>query len=398
MDPLLSRLSDSLASARSLEDLTRPLLEMLEEVTRMESTYLTRIDFQQSLQHVLYARNSRQLEIPEGLAVPWGDTLCRRALQEGRFFTQDVPACWGDSEAAASLGIQTYVSVPVNLSDGVVFGTVCAASSKAAHLPQHAEKVLRLFAKLIAQQVEREQLLQALQQRNAQLTEMALVDSLTGVPNRRALYQELERLLAWARRSGRSVMVAYVDLDGFKQINDQHGHEAGDALLCAVARQLQAVRRESDYLFTLQLRDFLLKKAGLTMPVEFLKRWLYVINEGKFTKEEIEKDFDAFVKLFTWNYLQKYFIKQDNLTVTPEEATAEAKALAQAQFAQYGLPTAPEDMLANYAKKILEDREQGQKIYEKLYEMKVVEDVKSKIKVTEKAVSAEEFAKLAKEI
>ncbi len=158
------------------------------------------------------------------------------------------------------------------------------------------------------------------------------------------------------------------------------------------------LRRESDYLFTLQLRDFLLKKAGLIMPVEFLKRWLYVINEGKFTKEEIEKDFDAFVKLFTWNYLQKYFIKQDNLTVTPEEATAEAKALAQAQFAQYGLPTAPEDMLANYAKKILEDREQGQKIYEKLYEMKVVEDVKSKIKVTEKAVSAEEFAKLAKEI
>ena len=123
------------------------------------------------------------------------------------------------------------------------------------------------------------------------------------------------------------------------------------------------LRRESDYLFTLQLRDFLLKKAGLPMPVEFLKRWLYVINEGKFTKEEIEKDFDAFVKLFTWNYLQKYFIKQDNLTVTPEEATAEAKALAQAQFAQYGLPTAPEDMLANYAKKILEDREQGQMIY-----------------------------------
>ena len=158
------------------------------------------------------------------------------------------------------------------------------------------------------------------------------------------------------------------------------------------------LRRESDYLFTLQLRDFLWKKAGLTMPVEFVKRWLYVINEGKFSKEEIEKDFDAFVKLFTWNYLQKYFIKQDNLTVTPEEATAEAKALAQAQFAQYGLPTAPEDMLANYAKKILEDREQGQKIYEKLYDMKVVEYVKSKIKVTEKAVSAEEFAKLAKEI
>ena len=55
------------------------------------------------------------------------------------------------------------------------------------------------------------------------------------------------------------------------------------------ARNFEAeLRRESDYLFTLQLRDFLLKKAGLTMPVEFLKRWLYVINEGKFSKEEIE--------------------------------------------------------------------------------------------------------------
>ena len=158
------------------------------------------------------------------------------------------------------------------------------------------------------------------------------------------------------------------------------------------------LRRESDYLFTLQLRDFLLKKADLKMPEAFLKRWLYTINEGKFSMEEIEKDFDQFLKMFTWNYLQKHFIKQDNLSVTKEEALAEAKSLAAAQFAQYGMPSAPDEMLAGYAGKILADKEQGQKIYEKLYEMKVVEDVKSKIKVTEKAVSAEEFAKLAKEI
>ena len=158
------------------------------------------------------------------------------------------------------------------------------------------------------------------------------------------------------------------------------------------------LRRESDYLFTLQLRDYLVKKADLKMPEAFLKRWLYTINEGKFTMEEIEKDFDQFLKMFTWNYLQKHFIKADNLTVTKEEAAAEAKALAAAQFAQYGMPSAPDDMLAGYAEKILADKEQGQKIYEKLFETKVVEDVKSKIKVTEKSVSAEDFAKLAKEL
>ena len=157
----------------------------------------------------------------------------------------------------------------------------------------------------------------------------------------------------------------------------------------------QELRRESDYLFTLQLRDYLVKKAALKMPEKFLKRWLFTINEGKFSMEDIDKDFDQFLKMFTWNYLQKHFIKQDNLSVTKEEALAEAKSLAAAQFAQYGMPSAPEDMLAGYAEKILADKDQGQKIYEKLYEAKVVEDVKSKIKVTEKAVSAEAFAKLA---
>ena len=155
------------------------------------------------------------------------------------------------------------------------------------------------------------------------------------------------------------------------------------------------LRRESDYLFTLEVRDYLVKKADLKMPEAFLKRWLYTINEGKFTMEDIEKDFAQFLKMFTWNYLQKHFIKADNLTVTKEEATAEAKALAAAQFAQYGMPSAPDEMVDNFAKQILANKEQSQKIYEKLYEVKVVDDVKSKVKVTEKAVSADDFAKLA---
>ena len=156
--------------------------------------------------------------------------------------------------------------------------------------------------------------------------------------------------------------------------------------------------RESDYLFTINVRDFLMEKAALQMPAEFLKRWLYVINEGKFSKEDIEKDFDAFLKMFTWNYLQKHFIQEEKISVSAEEALEEAKALAQAQFAQYGMPAAPADMLENYGKQILSDKEQSQKIYEKLYEVKVVEAVKGKIKIAEKAVSSEDFAKLAKEI
>ena len=158
------------------------------------------------------------------------------------------------------------------------------------------------------------------------------------------------------------------------------------------------LKRETDFMFVNQVRNFLIEKAQLAMPEEFLKRWLYVINEGKFSREEIEKDFPAFVKMFTWNYLQKHFITEGDLKVSAEEAKAEAMSFAQMQFAQYGMPSAPADMLENFAKQIMDNKEQLQKIYEKLYEEKVVEYVRSKVKVAEKAISADEFAKLAGEL
>ena len=157
-------------------------------------------------------------------------------------------------------------------------------------------------------------------------------------------------------------------------------------------------KRESDFLFVGTVREFMLEKAALAMPADFLKRWLFTINEGKFSMEEIEKDFDSFLKIFSWNYIQKQIIAAEKITVTPADAEAEAKEFAAMQFAQYGMPNAPEEMLANFAKSILENKEQNQKIYEKLYEQKVVEYIKSKVKVTEKAVSADDFAALARSL
>ena len=266
MDPLLTRLSHSLHQAQSQEELVRPLLEMLEQVTQLESTYLTRIDLEQDLQHVLYARNTRQMQIPEGLSVPWQDTLCRRALSEGRMCTTDVAECWGDSQAARALGIQTYVSAPVRMSDGHLYGTLCAASAQTALLPPDTESVLQLFAKLIAQHVEREQLLQRLQAHNAQLAHQAFTDPLTQLPNRAALREELQRLLARAQRTHSSVLVAFIDLDGFKAVNDRHGHERGDELLVALAHRLTAALREGDTLSRIGGDEFVAVLVDLDQP------------------------------------------------------------------------------------------------------------------------------------
>lgn len=158
---------------------------------------------------------------------------------------------------------------------------------------------------------------------------------------------------------------------------------------------LRDLKREADYLFTLDVRKLLLNKANLTLPAAFLKRWLYTINEGKFSMEEIDKDFDKFLDMMKWNLIQKHYVNELKLEVTPEEATEEAKSMAAQQFAYYGMSQVADDMLANYAKSILENKEESRKVYEKLFEQKVIDVVVPQITVSEATVSAEEFAKLA---
>lgn len=77
---------------------------------------------------------------------------------------------------------------------------------------------------------------------------LATHDQLTGLANRRLLEEELECSLALARREGHGVGLLFVDLDGFKAVNDSCGHSSGDALLQAVARRLRHNRRGSDLL------------------------------------------------------------------------------------------------------------------------------------------------------
>jgi diguanylate cyclase len=243
---LLAQMSSAVSTAHTVEQLTRPLLELLELVTGLESTYLTHIDLQRGVQEVLYARNSQQMEIPEGGIFPWEDTLCQRALAERRFYTDEVNLCWGESDAARLLGIRTYLSAPVMMEGGEIFGTLCGASKQKQPVSAQGQHILSLFAALIAQYVQRERLLEQLQRANAALENYSFTDALTGLPNRRFILAELERLFAQGKRHGQQVMVAFIDLDGFKKINDTYGHDTGDEFLQAIAQRLRDGIRHGD--------------------------------------------------------------------------------------------------------------------------------------------------------
>jgi diguanylate cyclase (GGDEF)-like protein len=88
--------------------------------------------------------------------------------------------------------------------------------------------------------------LAAAQARIAELERRADVDPLLDILNRRGFERALARSLAYVKRYGTQAALVYLDLDGFKAVNDQHGHAAGDALLQAVARELTVRVRASD--------------------------------------------------------------------------------------------------------------------------------------------------------
>lgn len=78
------------------------------------------------------------------------------------------------------------------------------------------------------------------------LAELALHDPLTGLANRRLLDELLDASLARVQRSGSSLAAVYMDLDRFKRVNDEHGHDAGDVVLQETARRLLSVARDAD--------------------------------------------------------------------------------------------------------------------------------------------------------
>ena len=97
-----------------------------------------------------------------------------------------------------------------------------------------------------------------------QLKTMALYDALTDLPNRRLFYDRIQSVINQSRRYKRRFGLLFIDLDGFKKINDTLGHEAGDALLCEVAKRLRQCVRASDVVARLGGDEFVVIVDSLT--------------------------------------------------------------------------------------------------------------------------------------
>lgn len=151
---------------------------------------------------------------------------------------------------------------------------------------------------------------------------------------------------------------------------------------------------QSDYKFLLDARDVLVEKAGdLKFADDMLKRWLAAANENT-TAEKVEEDFPKIIEDLKYQLIKENLVKTNDLKVEDADIENFAKRVAQAQFAQYGMLSVPEDVLANYAKDMLKNKQTLQNIIDRAVEEKLAAWLKEQVELDVKEVSVDEFNKL----
>ncbi len=155
----------------------------------------------------------------------------------------------------------------------------------------------------------------------ARLAHDARHDALTGLPNRLLFHDRLQQVLASAQRQGRSCCVLYVDLDGFKGINDAHGHAAGDQLLWQAARRMQDCVRGEDTVARFGGDEFGIVLAHIAQS-----------RDGQLVGEKI---LQALAQPFTLDAAQVCISASVGAALYPAHGDDQAQLLAQADGAMY---------------------------------------------------------------
>ena len=154
---------------------------------------------------------------------------------------------------------------------------------------------------------------------------------------------------------------------------------------------------ESDRMLKNDVVTYLIDKIKFDMPDEFLKRWLVHTSEKSVTLDQIESEYDMYSKSLRWQLIENNILENYNIKVSDEEVENHTKSLITMQMQQYGQPVPQEDKMNEIVASILKKEDERKKIYDQLYDVKSLEVYKENFKLTEKAISYDDFVKLASE-
>jgi diguanylate cyclase (GGDEF)-like protein len=228
----------------------------------------------------------------DGLAIGPAVGSCGTAAYDGRqVVVEDIAKdrLWVDfRELAAEAGLAACWSTPIRSVAGRVLGTFALYYHEPRGPTEDELTLIEEAVRLASISIERGRALA----RNAH---DALHDPLTGLANRALLDDRLEHALASSRRTNERIAVLFIDLDGFKEINDKDGHEAGDRALRAAARRILAAVRPSDTVARWGGDEFVLVRENVSGPddvQELVERIQTALRERAADDRE-ERDFAA---------------------------------------------------------------------------------------------------------
>jgi diguanylate cyclase (GGDEF)-like protein len=194
----------------------------------------------------------------------------------GRVITTGEPAMLDDYQAAqtgsqlAPEGTQAIIGVPIREQNRVIGSLVVASATAGRGWTERERALLSAYAEHVG-------VVLAVARAGAAMRE-ALTDALTGLANRRVLLDRLEHELVRGDRGGEPVTVLFMDLDGFKLVNDSLGHSVGDQLLMAVAERLRGAIRDHDVCARLGGDEFAVLLVGADDPEAVARRIIDVVS------------------------------------------------------------------------------------------------------------------------
>ena len=150
----------------------------------------------------------------------------------------------------------------------------------------------------------------------------------------------------------------------------------------------------SDYKFLLDVREHMEKKVGkLEFPEALLKKVMLNNNKDK-GADYVEKNFEGSIKELKWHLIKEQLVAAQEIKVEEDDLKAVAKEAVRQQFAQYGMSNVPDDVLENYAAEQMKKRENIDNFVDRAVDQKLIEKLKTVVKLNEKSVTLEEFNKM----
>ena len=128
-----------------------------------------------------------------------------------------------------------------------------------------------------------------------------------------------------------------------------------------------------------------------------MKKWILSSNkEAK--KEDIDKEYDNYSNGLKWQLIENFIIKNQNIKVSAEELMKFTMYLMGNQYVQYGMLIPEEEELKNTSEKVLSNKDEGRKINDMIYDKKVMDFLKSTMKINDKFLNHEDFTKKVAEL